>query len=41
MLAPRLARPRCIWPLDLLALHENRVHALLEARDDQYDASPL
>lgn len=34
MQAPGLAHPGCIWPLDLLAIHEHRIHALLEERDE-------
>src|SRR5262245_42010876 len=37
MLTSGLARPRGVWPLDLFAIHIDRVYALLEERDESRD----
>ena len=37
MLASCLARPWRLWPLDLLAIYEDFVHALLEERNEARD----
>src|SRR5690348_4424573 len=37
MLAAGLARPRRVWPLDLLPVHEDLLHSLLEERDEPRD----
>jgi len=37
MLARCLTRPRRVWSLDLLAIHKDFVHPLLEERDEDRD----
>ena len=37
MLAAGLARPRRVWPLDLLPIHEDLIHTFLEECDEARD----
>ena len=37
MLVRCLTRPRRVWSLDLLTIHKDRIHPLLEERDEARD----